>query len=141
MIEFGIITHGVNCSNAMNSGVAGAIKKKYPQVAKEYHKLAKKKGLRLIGYCQFIHILPNRLYVANCFTQKFYGYNGRFAIPSAIEESLLIAYNYANIFNLPIFMPKIGCGLGGLNWDSEVEPIIADLDSRFDNVETYICEL
>ena len=35
--------------------------------------------------------------------------------------------------NLPrdIVLPKIGCGLGGLDWDTDVEPILREVYKSF----------
>ena len=37
-------------------------------------------------------------------------------------------------------MPKIGCGLGGLDWDTEVKPIVEKL-SALNQVNVYVYEI
>jgi hypothetical protein len=38
-------------------------------------------------------------------------------------------------------MPKIGCGLGGLNWNKDVKPIVEDAATGFPTVNIFICDL
>lgn len=138
-IETGIIAHGVNCQGVMGSGVALAIKNKWPIVYVQYLS-TKPFGRSLLGNTFLVTIdEPNRLFVANCYTQEFYGSRGVFASPEAVRSSLFLVYKYANRDNLPIYMPKIGAGRGGLNWENDVVPIIERLEIQFPNVQTYIC--
>jgi len=139
-VTFGVIAQGVNCSGAMNSGVAKAIKDTWPVVSERYHELVHGGNLGLIGTCQLVEIDSDTLYVANCFTQKFYGRSGRFAIPTAIASSLHLVKAYSSYYGLPVIMPKIGCGLGGLNWDSEVRDIVEDTFANHDQ-DIYVCGL
>lgn len=133
----GIVAHGVNCQGVMGSGVAKAIKDKWPAVYDVYKDLPT--GKTMLGICNLITIQEQQLYVANCYTQVFYGYGGRFASTDAIRKSIGKTMEWANYFNLPVFLPKIGAGLGGLDWDKEVEPIILELDSKWERVDTYVC--
>ena len=94
----------------------------------------------MLGTCQLVPILENdTLFVANCYTQVFYGYNGRFASPKGIEWSIWRAYEYADYHHLALFLPKIGAGRGGLDWEKEVLPIIKNADSSWSRVSTNIC--
>ena len=40
-----------------------------------------------------------------------------------------------------LYIPKIGCGLGGLNWKEEVEPALKMLCKAFPDVNLVVCEL
>lgn len=140
-VDLGIIAHGCNCSGGFASGVAGQIRKRWPIAYEKYKELIGNGNLNYIGAIQMVPIYENdTLFVANCFTQKFYGRNGRYAIPSAIESSLSQVFKYADQLDLPIYMPKIGCGLGGLGWEIEVLPIVERLDKTFARVDTYVCD-
>ena len=124
-----VIAHGVNCQNAMGSGVAKALFLRWPDVKKEYHKFEK----QVLGQVQFVQV-ENNLYVANCFTQEFYGRDGkRYASPSAIAEALdkVCSFVKKSLF-LPniVHIPKIGCNLGGLNFEADVEPTIVALEKK-----------
>ena len=135
-VDYGIIAHGVNCQGVMGSGVAKAIRDKWPEVYEAYMRVSPSNDS--LGATTLVCVGPG-LYVANCFTQIFYGRGGRFANPNAIEQSLRRVYEWASVYELPVYMPKIGAGLGGLDWELEVEPIILKLDHDHYDVDTFVC--
>lgn len=139
----GIIGHGCNCSGGFGTGVAGSIKKKWPIVSEKYHELVGNKNYTLLGKCQIIEIINKELYVVNCFTQINYGYNGRkFADINAIQKCLIELCKYSNELNLPIYIPKIGCGLGGLDWDKNVKMIVETISNNYlTKKNILVCEL
>lgn len=130
-IKEGIIPHGVNCQGVMGSGVALAIRNKWPEVYKSYKSFGK--GEDLLGVSHIIRIENSEnLFVTNCFTQVYYGSDGRkYASPEAIETALDGVFFFAKMYDLPIHSPQIGCGLGGLNWKSEVKPIYERLAKKY----------
>ena len=139
-VTVGIIAHGVNCQGKMGSGVAKAIRDKWSVVYEYYAR--NPIGKQMLGVCQIVPIHNSgTLFVANCYTQVFYGFGGRFAKPEAIKTALIHTYYKANDYKIPVYMPKIGAGLGGLNWTNEVEPIVKELDDGWPNVDTYVCVL
>ena len=75
------------------------------------------------------------LHVGNLFTQQFYGRDGKkYAEQNSIFNSLMNLCHAINVSgNLPrdIALPKIGCGLGGLDWDTDVEPILREVYKSF----------
>lgn len=128
----GIIAHGVNCQRAMGSGVALAIKTKWPLIYEMY--MVSSTGL---GDADVIEV-DNMLYVANCYTQEFFGSGGRYASPEAIASSLRTVYETATLYNMDVNLPKIGSDRGGLDWETEVLPIITSLDDEFEDVTTNL---
>lgn len=77
--------------------------------------------------------INNDLYVCNLFTQKHYGNDGaKYAdaemIRIALKEVVIYFHEFLNRADLPIYIPKIGCGLGGLDWDNEVRPVIENIE-------------
>lgn len=145
-IEEGIIAHGVNCQGVMGSGVAKAIRDKWPDVYKGYMNNGKNrtgKDDNLLGSCHLIQAnmkdVDCKVHVANCYTQRFYGRDGKkYADQWAIIESLKYVYYWADLYELDVFMPKIGAGLGGLDWETEVLPIVEMWD-KLSKPDTYIC--
>jgi len=133
----GVIIQGVNCRGKMASGVAKAIYTKWPEVREQY--LAQASDRRRLGKA---HVVPisNKLTVLNCYTQEYYGRDGKvYACSNAIGECL------GNAFGLfgrqaTFYMPKIGCGLGGLDWGKDVEPIVREVAERY-GVVVKVCEL
>ena len=141
-VKQGIIAHGVNCQGVMGSGVAKAIKEKWPLAYTEYRKTyeAHKDVGDLLGRVNVVQV-DNGIVVANCFTQEFYGRDGkRYASLKAIEESLDRIMRYAYNNAQPFHMVKIGCGLGGCDWDTEVLPITAEMSTKH-TVPVYVYEI
>lgn len=130
----GLVIHGVNCQGVMNSGVAKAIRNKWPRAYEAFKNIGPNKDM--LGICHTVCISED-LFVGNCYTQEFYGREKkRYASPEAIEHALEAAYIFAEGFGIPLHSPMIGCGLGGLDW-SEVGPIYEKVSSNY-NVETFI---
>lgn len=93
------------------------------------------------GKACFIQIDPS-LIIANFYTQKKYGYDGKqYAIHEAIESGMRDVLEYNHLWGFPIYMPMIGCGLGGLSWDNDVEPIISKLSEQYPHVKIYVCDI
>lgn len=112
----------VNCKGVMGSGLAKEVKRLFPNVFKVYREKCLANEFN-IGTIQFVltgQVLVK--YIINFPTK--YNWNQ----PSKLEyiETGLInlqkeLQNYNDINN--ILIPKLGCGLGGLNW--------ADVDLLF----------
>jgi O-acetyl-ADP-ribose deacetylase (regulator of RNase III) len=131
-VKEGIIAHGVNCQGVMGSGVALAIKQKYPIVFDAYRNLSDDYGLAdklqaLLGQIQVRGVVPKDvshpteplLLVANLFTQFDYGKEKqRYVDYDAVATCFEKLYEINNRFyNLPLHIPKIGAGLGGGDWN------------------------
>lgn len=119
-----IIVHGCNSQGVMGSGVAKAIRKKWPQVFNDYHKEYATNGL-ILGTYNVSYIKEDHKFIINAITQGGYGYDGRkFVSYDAIDMVMMkIGYNYSS--TMAISMPKIGAGLGGGTWEV-IEAIIND---------------
>lgn len=143
-VTFGVVAHGCNCDprGIMGSGVAKAIRSKWPDAYLNHKKYIKIGGPASLGSVHVTNISDLKLYVANCYTQVKFGSDGkRYADLQAIETTLTYVYGFCKFNRLPIYLPQIGCGLGGLDWDNEVNPIVEKLDSQFPSVDTYVCIL
>ena len=140
-VEKGVILQGVNTSGAMGSGIALAIMRKWPHVYESYKENGT--GIELLGTTEFL--LRNEeigLVIANGYTQVNYGNDGkRYADLDAVNSCVKAGVEYADAFDLPLYMPKIGCGLGGLSWDDEVKTIVENASQEFPNVNIFICDI
>lgn len=139
MLTEGIVCHGVNERKKMGSGIALAIRNKWPEVYDRYMDHCHPKHH---GQADIIQIDDN-LYVANCYTQRSYGYdNQQYADPEAIRTSLHQVCNFVTLLenDLNIYMPKIGCGLGGLDWEKDVKHIVEEISQKH-LIPIYVCEL
>jgi len=140
-VEEGVVLHGCNCVGGFGSGVAGAIRRKWPDVYEAF----KENGIgpHLLGSTDFIMRSDRpRLVIANGYTQQYCGNDGRrYAEIDAVAKCAAAAIEYADAFDLPLYMPKIGCGLGGLSWEDEVKDVIEMASSEFPDVNIFICDL
>lgn len=115
----GYIVHGCNAQGAMGSGVAKAIREKWPQVFRDYSRLFR--GMidnnSLMGVTVFTEVEPS-LFVVSGITQLNYGNDGkRYVSYDAVERVFANVYTWAQKTKAPIYFPSIGAGLGGGNWN------------------------
>ena len=132
------IAHGVNMKGAMAGGIARSIAIMYPSVEQEYNQFCKDQRARLGGV--FVSNInkgeegkPQRLY--NLFTQIEPGRDARL---TALEVSVNRMVDMAVATGVQtIAMPRIGCGIGGLDWE-DVKPILVAASV---NVNFVVCTL
>lgn len=149
-VKAGIIAHGVNCQGKMGSGVALALRNRFPGVYKAYRgfwEKNEKNRASLLGHVLFVDTLEGvkaiglELIIDNIFTQLYYGHDGaKYANPEAIDQGLTTVVHLARQRGLPIYMPKIGCNLGGLDWETEVKPVVEKIAESYPDVEFFVCE-
>ena len=116
-----LICHQVNCMGVMGAGLAKQVRTKYPWIYESYRKRCEEASLKsnLLGEVQFCSILPNTGYViANVFGQETFGRDGKCYTD---YDALRKAFAYIAETLLPqdvVRIPyKMGCGLGGGDWD------------------------
>lgn len=126
-----IICHQVNCQGAMNSGVAKAIRQKWPEVYTEYHQCAKDIDIgfgdmqlsweHMFGHIQLVYLGEENSHskgVINMFAQEGYGYDGRrYTSYDAFWSCLGEIKKYINPEKTIAFPARIGCVRGGANWN------------------------
>jgi O-acetyl-ADP-ribose deacetylase (regulator of RNase III) len=121
--DYKIVGHGCNSVGVMGAGFALQISKRYPDLVPVYRQMCVDKTFQ-----------PGSAFlwegkVLNLGTQYFPGRNAR---PEWVRESLERALSNTDIQLVgELSIPKIGCGIGGLDWDTEVFPIIQDLSEKF----------
>ena len=123
--ESGIIIHQVNCQGVMGSGVARAIRDKFPIVWEKYKERCDDNtdaGIptaALLGYAQLVQV-SDKLWVCNLFSQNHYGRDGRrYTSYDAIDAGLAHLGHQVSQLKMTgdIHHPLLGAGLGGGNWD------------------------
>lgn len=126
-VERGIIVHGCNARGVMGSGIARAIRQKWPRAYDAYMRTHQKHGLEL-GTCIAVAVNDDKsLYVINAITQKNYGHDRavRYVDYTAVRQCFGKIHDFAKPLNLPIYYPLIGAGLANGSWDI-ISTIIAD---------------
>lgn len=120
----------------MGSGVALAIKNKWPIVYESYMDMPS--GKEMLGQTHIIHVAEG-LYVANCYTQLNYGYDRvKYADVDSVKECVRSCYNFADSNEYTISTPLIGSDRGGLDWDTEVEPIFLALNIEYPDMKINV---
>lgn len=134
----GLVVHGTNCSGGFGSGIAGQIRKRFPIVYEQFKML--KPSPTLLGQLQVVHI-DGDFYIGNLFSQIDFGNDGkRYASVDGIYKGLNTAFKWCLLYNLPLHSPKIGCGLGGLDWHDDVQPIYIELINKYPSVNLKVYE-
>jgi O-acetyl-ADP-ribose deacetylase (regulator of RNase III) len=138
-VNSGIIIHGCNAQGVMGSGVAKAIRLKYPQVFEDYKNFKNQFGLEL-GDCVPTQIIDKEsdvdVVIISAITQQFYGRdNRRYVDYDAVARVFEGIEDTAKYFgHTEVHFPLIGCGLGGGKW-SIISNII---EESAPNIDKYL---
>lgn len=123
-LDKGILFHQVNCQGVMGAGIAAALAAKYPGLEPEYRELCLKYHFRhedLLGKV-FLYTVTPELRIANVFGQGGVSRSSRQtnydATVEAFERIVKAQERVHSPFNgKDFYFPyKMGCGLGGGNW-------------------------
>lgn len=128
-VEEGAIIHGCNAQGVMGSGVALAIKTKYPKAYDAYKKFEEKHGLYLAsisirGIHNTSRETPQTFWVCNLITQEYYGkdYHTQYVSYGAIHLGFEKLHKHFPL-DVPFHFPRIGAGRGNGAWDKISELI------------------
>lgn len=138
------ILHGCNSCGVMNSGVAKAIREKYPQAYEKYMEIYNRFYKLELGTVQLCRVNDVHIeYVCNAIVQKNYGNDGKryvnyIALAQALQDVDEMSWNFQW---KAVAMPKIGAGLGGGDWNiiseliedafTDVQPVVYIPETRF----------
>ena len=147
------ICHQVNCQGRMGSGIAKAIRDRWPEAYNEYrawHHEWEQRADEMGGSFEFygptgdelmlgnilIHALDDNLNIIHMAAQQYYGYDGRrYTSYDAFWSCLGHILEEVPEGSKIGFPSHIGCGLGGGNWEVIKTMIEQVLD---ENYEVYI---
>lgn len=138
-VNSGIIVHGCNAQGVMGSGVAKAIRSKYPQVFEDYKNFKNQFGLEL-GDCVPTQVIDKEadvdIVIISAITQQFYGRDSQryvdYEVVAGFFEGIEDTAKYFG--HTEIHFPLIGCGLGGGKW-SVISNII---EESAPNIDKYL---
>lgn len=136
-VKEGIIAHGCNARGVMGSGVALAVKEKYPEAYRVYRQYCEDEP-NILGHYMFVAVSPT-LAIANLITQSSFGRdpNVRYVSYDAVDDAFKDLSQIAKNSNLTIHIPKIGAGLGNGDWNV----ISAIIESRCKDRKVICWEL
>lgn len=143
-IKADYICHQVNCFGKMGTGVAKAIREKWPKVYEEYRNIISATlsmpllATPLLGSIQEVEV-ENGQKIINMFAQSGYGYDGeRYTSYDAFWTCLEKIKKLAAPCSTIAFPYKIGCGLGGANWQVIFQMIVQVLGENYDVIFCYL---
>lgn len=118
--------HGVNTRGIMGAGIALQFKNRYPEMHEAYVKLCNMELFR--PGTTFVYAPKDgSRYVYNMASQEFPGADARLEL---LEEAATLAGEDAVFRGFDrIAIPRIGCGIGGLDW-TDVVPLLEDIEQR-----------
>jgi hypothetical protein len=132
----------VNCVGVMGRGLALDFKKKYPNLVWQYENLCQKHYLQ-VGFPEFISFDGSCLNIVLFPTKKHWKDSSQLHwIKSGLLElsvSANLDFQYWRKQARNLHIPKLGCGLGGLNW-VDVRPLIAQFADMMPEHEMYLYE-
>ncbi len=116
------LAHGCNCAGAMGKGIALEFRQRFPDMYVEYKDRCKR-GLFSLGD---VFVWEQSPVIYNLATQESWRQPAQL---TAIRDSMTRMIAHAEQHTIPIIgMPKVGAGLGGLQWDC-VRSLIIELGS------------
>lgn len=129
--ESGIIMHGCNAQGVMGSGIALAVKTKYPAAFTDYKDFCNSTSIDQRLSKTVFSIINSQLIIANSITQLHFGREDKqYVSYKAIQECFITVAESAALHKLPIHYPMIGAGLGGGDW-AVISEIIDDVFSQY----------
>ena len=139
------ICHQVNCQGKMNSGVAKAIRERWPIVYTTYWNTFLSKS-NLLGKILLVdineyepHTWPDQPTIINMFSQEFYGYDGkRYTSYDAFWSCLEHIKETVPKGSKIAFPYKIGCDRGGANWNVILSMISETLGIDYNIIVCYL---
>lgn len=130
------LVNPVNTVGIMGAGLALEFKKRYPSMYESYKEFCKTKQLK-VGQIIFYQSTEYDKIICLFPTKEHWKQSSQL---SHIERGLMAFKTYyvdAGITS--VAFPKLGCGLGGLNWDYHVQPLMEQYLSPLPiQVELYI---
>ena len=129
------LVNPVNCVGVMGSGLAAQFKQRYSAMFRAYQRACWTKELS-VGHLQFYHAL-NDGYIINFPTKNHWREKSYlWQIEAGLRD---FSARYTAYELTSVAWPRLGCGLGGLDWQ-DVEPLMMRyLESL--SIMNYVCML
>lgn len=141
-IDAKYLVNPVNCVGVMGKGLALEFKKKYPKMFYTYKLYCNNRKINP-GHITFIadgdHVIvlfPTKRHWRDRSKKEDID-NGLKDLSEQIDIILATGNNFT------IAIPRIGCGLGGLNWECQVKPLINERLKKYadnERVEIIVLE-
>lgn len=127
------IVNTVNCVGVMGRGIALEVKRRFPDVYKSYVKACQRGSLK-VGK---LHLVKSKeRWVLNFPTKVHWRGKSRTEYIEAGLRNFVATYKRRGITS--VVFPALGCGSGGLKWES-VRPIMERYLAGLADLHVYIC--
>lgn len=113
------IGHGVNLRGVMGAGVARLVREKYPDAEEKYVEACAANALHP-GAVQVLELWDTCI-IVNMATQIAPGPHAKIDLIDLAARNVVMELTWRYGL-LKLAIPRIGCGIGGLDWD-KVEPV------------------
>lgn len=132
------IGHGVNTRGFMGSGIAKTVRALYPSVYREYRTYCHTIGLVGGDHLPLRaeeYVGDNERWILNIASQEAEGRNAKYTF---LETALEKAFDWVSAAALTgLALPKIGAGIGGLEWNDALA-IIENRASHYPDLITEV---
>ena len=115
-----VLVNPVNTVGVMGAGLAKQFKQRYPEMYKSYRRFCLA-GQFQIGMLQLYEAKDGKV-VCNFPTKNHWEEASKLEHIEAGLQKFVGTYQEKGIVS--VAFPKLGCGLGGLDWDQQVEPMM-----------------
>jgi O-acetyl-ADP-ribose deacetylase (regulator of RNase III) len=134
--EENILVNPVNCVGVWGAGLARQFADKFPKTYKQYL-VEYRAGFLRPGYCvvhdendKAVVCLPTKDHWRDPSKLEYIRWGMHFLLSNAFGEEV-------NKDTMQIAMPKLGCGLGGLNW-KDVSGVLKEFDQTYPDVHLFV---
>lgn len=124
-----VIGHGVNMEGVMGFGIAKTVRQLFPSVDRDYRRAILAGDLKAGSVILSPALEQPGLRIANISSQIKRGRNAELSLLRSGLVELLGQLEKEGSFSLAL--PRIGAGIGGLDWDTEVLPLIEEMDKLY----------
>ena len=133
------LVNAVNTVGVMGKGIALQFKRRFPENFRAYERACKKDDVQ-IGkmFTVYLGESTNPRYIINFPTKRSWREKSRLEYVREGLEDLLCEIERLGIRSIAV--PSLGCGNGGLSWDTEVRPLIEGAFARKPEVQVYAYE-
>lgn len=127
------LVNPVNCAGAMGKGIALEFKRRYPKMFEEYRQLCRKAQVK-VGQ-PYLYTDPSGISVLNFPTKQHWRSPSELSYITA--ELDYFVENYQAMGITSIAFPALGCGNGGLPWETVRQIMCDKLEALPIDIEIY----
>ena len=133
------LVNTVNTVGVMGKGIALQFKRKFPENFKAYKQACDKEEVEIGRMFVFsFDRLTNPRYIINFPTKNHWREESRLEYVREGLDALVGEVRDLKIHSIAV--PPLGCGNGGLDWESEVRPLMEDAFAQIPDVAVYAYE-